>query len=301
MNKYQAWLLLTLTNLFWAGNYLFGKYVTAEVSPLWMTLSRWSIALLLLWPIAMYREKPDWQQLVRSWRPLILLGLLGVIGYNLFLYAALIYTSPTNAALVNALNPALIVLFSAILLRERMSAIKIGGLLLSVLGVVFIVTDGNPLQILDTTYNRGDLLMLGAILVWTFYSIVGKRLDSIPPITATAASATLAVLVLIPFGLVDPPDVMQISNLSLTGILYMAIFPSVGSYMLWNVALRFISASQAGVSLHLIPVFTVLIGFLLGEIVTLAQIVGGLLVFAGVSVTTGFLEQLRQKKSTLTG
>ncbi|MBO8163629.1 MAG: DMT family transporter [Brevibacillus sp.] len=291
MSRFQAWLLLGLANLFWAGNYIFGKYVTAEVSPLWMTLARWSLALLLLWPIAVYREKPDWHKLVQAWMILTLMGLLGVIGYNLLLYAALLFTSPTNAALVNALNPALIVLFSAFLLRERMSLLKVGGLLLSVIGVMFIVTDGNLLHVLDAAYNPGDLLMLGAILVWTFYSIAGKKLGSIPPITATAASATLAVVILLPFALVDPPNLSQISSLSLTGILYMAIFPSVGSYMLWNVALRHINVSQAGVSLHLIPVFTVLIGFLLGEMVTMAQIVGGLLVFAGVSAATGIVEQ----------
>lgn len=299
-SKRQAWLFLVLTNLFWAGNYIFGKYVIQDVSPLWTTLSRWFIALFLLWPIALWREKPDWRNLRQSWAILLVLGLLGLCGYNLLLYSALYYTSPTNASLVSALNPAMIALFSAFLLRERLSWGKLGGLLLSVIGVFFIITDGNLLFIFQTTYNRGDLLMLASVLVWTIYSILGKKTGNIPPITATAASATLSVLVMLPFALLNPPAVEQISLLSLGGILYIALFPSVGSYMLWNVALRTVNASQAGVSINLIPVFTVLFGLLLGEGVTLAQIVGGLLVFFGVSLTTGLLG-LRRPKNVAEG
>jgi len=300
-SKQKAWLFLILTNLFWAGNYLFGKYVIVEVSPLWITLSRWFLALFLLWPLALWREKPDVRQLRQSWGVLLLLGLLGLCGYNLLLYAALFYTSATNAALVSALSPATIALFSACLLRERLSVAKLGGLLLSVVGVLFIITDGNLLLIFQTSYNRGDLLMLASVLVWTIYSILGKKTGSIPPITATAASATLSVLVMLPLAWFDPLDLAHISTLALSGILYMAVFPSVGSYMLWNVALRTVSASQAGVSINLIPVFTVLFGFVLGEDVTLAQIVGGLLVFLGVSMTTGLLGQRRQKKASVEG
>ncbi|NGQ94888.1 DMT family transporter [Brevibacillus sp. SYP-B805] len=293
--KHLAWVLLVLTNLFWAGNYVFGKYVTAEISPVWITFSRWVLALCALLPMAMLLEKPDWQAVRRAWLPLLGMGLLGVVGYNLLLYEALAFTSPLNAALVNSLNPALIVLFSAYLLRERMTGGQYAGLALSLVGVLITITRGDVTLFARFQLNRGDLLMLLAITVWTLYSVLGKRLAHIPPITTTAVSALWAVLLLLPFAALNPLSVGQISSLSLIGILYMAVFPSVGSYLLWNMAVRVTGANQAGVTLHLIPVFTALLGFALGDGVSAAQLIGGLLVCTGVLLTTGLIEQRLKK------
>lgn len=302
MRKQAAWLLLLLANLFWAGNYVFGKYVSAEVSPLGITLSRWLLALVLLFPIAQLLEKPDWRSLVKKWKSLIWLGLLGVIGYNIPLYAALVYTTPTNAALVNSLNPALIVLCSALLLRERFTLLQSIGFVASLGGVVMILTSGNLLSFFHTQYNRGDLLMLVAITAWTLYSIIAKKLTDIPPVTATAVSSAIGTLLLLPFALIGPLQWPSISWLSISGILYMALFPSVGSYILWNIAVRKLGASQAGITLHLIPVFTALFAFVSGEPITGAQIGGGIMVFIGVTLTAGFVDswfqQVKNRSST---
>jgi drug/metabolite transporter (DMT)-like permease len=294
--KRLAWILLVLTNLFWAGNYVFGKYVTAEISPVWITFSRWVLALCALLPMAILLEKPDWSKVKRSWLPLLLMGLFGVVGYNLFLYEALAYTSPLNAALVNSLNPALIVLCSLYLLRERMTGKQYAGLTLSLIGVLITITRGDLALLADFQLNKGDLLMLLAITVWTLYSVIGKRLADIPPITTTAISALLAVLVLLPFALASDFPFGHVSKLSLIGILYMAVFPSVGSYLLWNMAVRVTGANRAGITLHLIPVFTALLGFVLGEAMSAAQLIGGVLVCTGVLLTTGTASQ-RQKNT----
>lgn len=297
MGKYQAWLLLSLTNLFWAGNYVFGKYVIAEITPLWLTFSRWVLAMLLLFPIARWVEKPDWSRIRHNWLPLIGLGALGVAGYNLFLYSALEYTTPTNAALVSALNPAVIVLFSVFLLRERISRIQLTGFVLSLLGVSVVLTRGNLFEIIHMQLNRGDLIMLGAVLVWTFYSIIGKRLTGIPPITTTAVSTLFGTLLLLPFAVAEGIDLSGISPLAMSGLLYITLFPSVGSFVFWNISVRAVGASQAGVFLNLIPVFTALISLLLGESITQAQVWGGLLVMLGVYLTTGMVDRkLEQRK-----
>jgi len=297
MRKHWAWVSLILANLFWAGNYLFGKYVTAEMPAVWITLLRWVLALLVLVPIARWSEKADWRIVRQHGLPLLALGLLGVIGYNLFLYAALAHTSSLNAALVNSLNPALIVIASAFLLRERMNALQWGGFVLSLVGVMITLTRGELGLLAELQLNRGDLLMLLAITVWTGYSILARRLGHIPPFTLTAVSALFAVLLLLPFALLTPFDAASVSTLSWSGILYMAIFPSVGSYLLWNGGIRVTGANQAGFTLHLIPVFTALFGFLLGQSVTAAQLLGGLLVVAGVLGTSSAGRGMRKKAS----
>lgn len=292
MGKYQAWFLLILTNLFWAGNYVFGKYVITEMTPLWITFGRWVLAMLFLFPIAHFVEKPDWGKIKSAWLPLIGLGALGVAGYNLFLYSALEYTTATNAALVSTLNPAVIVLFSVFLLRERISKIQLIGFAVSLLGVSIVLTRGNLVEIVHMQFNRGDLIMLGAVLIWTFYSIIGKRLTAIPPITTTAVSTLFGTLMLAPFAMAQGIDFSKIGPLAITGLLYIIIFPSVGSFVFWNMSVRAIGASQASVFLNLIPVFTAMISLLLGESIFHSQLWGGILVLAGVYLTTGMLDRM---------
>lgn len=285
MGKYRVFLFLILANLFWAGNYMFGKYVVAELSPLQMTFSRWLIAVFLLFPIAHFVERPQWSSVWKEWKILLLLSLLGVAGYNYLLYEALQFTTSMNAALVNAMNPALIVLFSALFLRERISLANGFGLLVSLFGVLLVLTEGRLQQIFQTRYNLGDLLMLLAILVWTLYSILGRRIRSLPPISATAVCALMALILIFPFLLTSGVK-LSLSRDAAIGILYMGIFPSVGSFIFWNASIREIGASRAGIYLNLITVFTAVFSMLLGKPITLAQVLGGLLVFAGVYMTS---------------
>lgn len=285
MSKRKVYLFLILANLFWAGNYVFGKMVVTELSPIQMTFSRWMIAVCLLFPIAQLVEKPAWRAVWKEWKLLLAMALLGVMGYNLLLYEALRFTTSMNAALVNAMNPALIVLCAALFLGEKLTASRVLGLLISLLGVLLVLTNGHLGLIFRTSYNAGDLLMLAAIAVWTCYSLLGRRIRHVPPIAATAASALMALVLLLPFFLASGMT-FPLSTGAAVGILYIGLFPSVGSFIFWNASIREIGASRAGIYLNLITVFTAILSMLLGNPVTLPQVIGGLLVFAGVYLTT---------------
>jgi drug/metabolite transporter (DMT)-like permease len=279
-------IFLILANLFWAGNYVFGKYVVTEMSPLWITFTRWFLSLAFLIPISYFIERPNYREVLKSsWLPLSCMGLLGVIGYNLLLYGALEYTSPMNASLVNALNPAMMVVFSFLILKERMTWVNIVGFALSLIGVLFILTKGHLEWIFQTTYNRGDLMMIAANLFWVFYSIIGKRL-AVPPITTTACSVLLSVIFLFPFLLLQPFDMTQLSVRGISGIIYMWLFPSVCSFVFWNMSVKKVGPSHAGVYLNLITVFTAIITLILGEKILASQIIGGALVLIGVYFAT---------------
>ncbi|KZL90553.1 DMT family transporter [Clostridium magnum] len=290
MKKYRVFLLLIICNLFWAGNYVFGKYVVSDMTPLWITFSRWLMASFLLIPIAYFTEKPKWDPIRKQWFLLFFMGISGIAGFNLALYSALHYTSPTNASLISALNPGLIVLVSVFMLREKVSLIQVLGFIFSLLGVFLVLTRGHLDQIFQTEYNRGDLIMIISIVVWTVYSILGKRLRDIQPITATAVSALFGTIIMAPFALYEGINIANITPIAVTGILYMIIFPSIGSFILWNMAIQEIGASKAGIFLNFIPIFTAIISWILGEKVTAAQVCGGILVFIGVYLTTGMLE-----------
>ena len=291
MKKSFVILFLILANLFWAGNYVFGKYVVDEMSPLQMTFTRWILAIFLLFPIAHWIERPNWKNVWKQWKVLFIMGVLGIISYNFFLYWALKYTTSMNAALVNSINPAVIVLFSSLLLKERISLKNGIGLVISLLGVLLVLTKGHLQQILHLEYNKGDLLMIVTILIWTFYSIIGKKLKSIPPISATAVSVSLGLIILLPFVFFSEFN-YNISTQAIVGIIYIAIFPSVGSFIFWNSALRHINASQAGIYLNLIAVFTAFLSLILGQPITFVQVIGGILVFIGV-----YLSSLKAKEN----
>lgn len=296
MSKYKVWLLLVLCNLFWAGNYVFGKYVVAEMAPLHITFTRWLLASVILIGIAHFAEKPKWNMVLKQWPSLTGLAILGIVGYNSLLYYSLNFTSPTNAALVNALNPGMIAIASAFYLREKITRIQCFGILVSLLGVLLIMTDGNLLQIFTTHYNKGDLMMIVAIIAWTFYSIISRRLSDTPPITATAVSGVIAVIIMAPVAAIQGIDFSNLSTLAVTGIAYITMFPTVCSFIFWNLGVKAIGASKAGIFLNLNPVFTALISWIIGEKIIAVQVLGGLLVFLGVYVTTGMLEKSMARK-----
>ena len=244
MTKSRAYLMLVLCNLFWAGNYVFGSYVVAELSPVWIALTRWVLAILLLVPVAHFFEKPDWRGALRSWWPLLWMGILGCGIYSIIVYYALRYTTSTSAALVQAINPALLVLFSAFLLRERINKWRSAGFVLSLLGVLVILGRGDPGQLFEMDFNRGDLLMIIAVIAWTIYSIVSKKLTGIPPITATALSTGFGILLMIPFAWSEGWPFADVTALGWTGLLYFTLFPSFGSYILWNLSTRTVGAGE---------------------------------------------------------
>jgi drug/metabolite transporter (DMT)-like permease len=279
-------IFLVLANLFWAGNYLFGKYVVAEIGPLWLTFIRWIVAFLFLLPISYFLERPRYREIMKQfWLPLSITGILGIIGYNLLLYGALEYTSPMNAAIVNALNPAIIVILSYFLLKERLTLVNVTGFILSLAGVLFILTNGHLQWIFQTSYNRGDLMMLLAGVVWALYSIIGKKL-AVPPITATACSVFSSIVLLFPFLFLQPFPLAGLSGKGWIGISYICLFPSVFSFLFWNLSVKKVGPSYAGIYLNLIAVFTAMITFLLGGKITASQLIGGAFVLIGVYLAT---------------
>ncbi|AZH29516.1 DMT family transporter [Paenibacillus sp. M-152] len=285
MKQRRIYLFLILANLFWAGNYIFGKMVVSELTPVQMTFFRWTIAICILFPISQIVEKPKWKEVWKKWPILLLMGLLGVIGYNFLLYVALRFTSSLNASLVNAMNPALIVCFAALFLKEPLTLSRMVGLLMSLIGVLLVLTNGQLGMIFRTVYNVGDMLMLAAISVWTAYSLLGRRIKEIPPIAAIAVSALLGLFVLV-FFLPTSGNPFPLNGRVVIGILYIGLFPSILSFIFWNAGIREIGASRAGVYMNLITVFTAIMSVAMGNPVHLSQIIGGLIVFAGVYVTT---------------
>ncbi|WP_307035139.1 DMT family transporter [Arthrobacter sp. B3I4] len=288
----KAPLYLVLATLFWSGNYVVGQAAVASMTPLQLTFWRWALAAVPLLVLAHLVEKPDWRTVLRRWPVLLLLSVLGMSGYTLLLYSALGYTSALNASLITAANPALIVVLAIVVLGEKTTRLGWLGIGLGMLGVLLVLTRGELERVVSLTINTGELMMTGAIGVWACYTIVARRLG-VAPITSTAVQVAMATVTLAPFAVAlhvqlpsTPADAWSLA--------YIAVFPSLGAYLFWNLALKTTPPGTAGNYLNLMVVFTAVITVVLGTALTLVQVAGGILVLAGV-LLTGTKGQARVK------
>jgi drug/metabolite transporter (DMT)-like permease len=279
-----AVLSLLGATLFWAGNYVVGEAAVATIDPISLVFLRWLFAALPLIVIAVLVERPSWKQALRAWPWLLALSVTGVVGYTLLLYGALQYTSAFNASLINAFNPALIVLAAAIFLRERLTATSVIGVLLALAGVLIVLSRGDLGALASGGFGLGDLLMIGAIVAWTVYTILGRVAPKVPPITSTAVQAVMAAALMAAVTWFTGGPTLPVDAPGWWALAYIVVFPSVLSYLLWNRALTVIPPGRAGVFLNLLTVFTAVLTVLTGQAITLPQILGGLVILAGIAI-----------------
>lgn len=270
--------------LFWASNYLIGEAVLKTMDPLSLVLLRWMLAAVPLIAIAQVVERPRWRDVLRAWPWLLALSSTGLVGYTLMLYSALQHSDAFSASLINAFNPALIAVAAAVFLGQRLTASGVVGVLVALVGVVVVLSGGDPAALATTGFGTGQLLMLAAVSTWTAYTIIGRRAPKLPPITSTAIQAVFAVLIVAPASLAIGGPQLPDSGEALTSLVLIAVFPSVLSYLLWNRALTVIPAARAGVFLNLITVFTVAFAIVAGHPFEVGQLVGGVIVIVGVVV-----------------
>ncbi len=284
MRSGKFYVFLVLANLFWAGNFLFGSLVVEQLSPFLLTALRWAAAAPLLIALAVVVERPRWREALREWPMHLLLAALGLVAFCVFSYEALRHTTPTDAAVVGAINPAIIAVVAGLLARERVGIRRAAGIGVSLVGVLVVISGGDLGSLVRADVNAGHVWMLGAVVVWTAYTVLSRRLST-GPVTASAVQATMTTLVLAPFAIPQLGDV-DLHGAALGGLLYIAVFPSVLSLVLWNVSVKRVGASTAGVYLNLLPIFTALLGLVVGVPISLATVLGGLFVVVGVTITS---------------
>jgi drug/metabolite transporter (DMT)-like permease len=276
-------LFLVLATLFWSGNFIVAQAAVASMTPVDLTFWGWTLAAVPLVLLAHFVEKPDWRAVLRRWPVLLLLSVLGMSGYTLLLYGALGHTSAMNASLITAANPALIVVLAMVLTGERTTRRGWFGITLGLLGVLLVLTRGELQRVVSLSLNIGEVMMIGAILVWGCYTIIARRLD-VPAIAATATQVVIAGVTLAPFAVAAHVRLPE-TPAEAWSLGYIVVFPSLGAYLLWNLALKTTAPGSAGNYLNLIVVFTAVITVVLGTPLTFVQVAGGLLVIAGVLLT----------------
>ncbi len=285
----NPYLLLTLTVLFWSGNMVIGRGARADIPPLAFAFWRWAIAFLLILPLALPHLKSQWPLLKEGWKPVLILGLLGVGGYNTFAYIALQNTTATNATLLNSFIPVATIAISWAFLGKHLRRIEGLGVLISLAGALTIVSRGDPAVLAHLNLNVGDLWMLLAVLDWAIYTIgLAWRPAGVHPMLMLGAMTTIGLSALAP---AYAWEMMQghsinLNTGSLTALAYVGIFPSFIGYIFYNKGVAEVGASQASLFIHLMPVFGTLLSFVfLGEIPLWYHYAGIGLIFTGIWLT----------------
>lgn len=288
--KAPPYIFLVLATLFWAGNFVFGQPLSEALPPFGINLIRWVLACLILVPLVLAREGRFPRPPRALWPALIIMSLSGVLLFNSLVYLSLSYTTSTNAALVNGITPVLALVLAAAIGSERLTGRRFLGAFISVAGVAWIVSRGSVDSLLHFSFNRGDLIMLAAALLWAVYTVLGNRVMRVlSPLSTTTLTALLGMPLLILIGgyeLVTSP-LGRITPLDVAGLVYVGVVASVAAFLAWNTGIERIGAARGSVYLNLIPVFTAGIAVAtLGERIGIPQIVGGLLVILGVTIAS---------------
>ena len=262
----KAYLMLVLATLFWAGNFVVGKIAFIEnVPPFSLTFFRWLLVWVILIPFT-YKEFFKLRRVILdNFLLLLLLGLTSVGLFNSFIYNALNFTQVINASLFNAVIPVAIILFGLLFKLEKTNKYQILGLIVSILGILSIITKLDLGILLTLSFNKGDILMIGAVITWGIYSaFLKKRKFEVSLLTFVHILCTFGLISLVPQFLYEflQGEIVTINTNFVYSLLYLAIFPSIGSYYCWAGAVSIIGANRSGIFLSLIPLFSAVMAIL---------------------------------------
>lgn len=283
----NAYLLLAFAMLFWAGNYVVGRWAAGHVPPITLAFLRWTGASLLMLPLAWRQLAAEWPA-IRANAPMLLgLGIIGSGLFNTLQYIALSQTTATSAGIFNSATPVLIAVLSFLINGERLTLKQIAGIGMSLAGVLVVVARGERALITNLAFNQGDIIMLVGIVLWAIYTTLLERRPRISVLAFTAVTYVTAALLNLPLAIWEISDGHSIvwSTGAVAAILYTAVLPSFFAYLAFNRGVEIIGPSRAGAFIHLVPLFTTLLAMLfLDEAPALYHVAGFLLILSGVSL-----------------
>lgn len=280
---------LVLTMFLWGGTFIAGRMLGSSVPPTTTALLRFVVASVTLIIILRLTHghipKPKKDQL--PW--LFFLGLSGIFAYNLFFFEGLKHINAGRASLIIASTPLCIAAAATFFFREKMTGLKFSGIMLSLVGAIFVISNGHPTEIFKGGFGPGEKAFLGCVASWTAYTLAGRKvLNKIAPLTAVCFSCIIGTLLLsvpaLHYGFFNHIKLLTFTDWC--NITYLGVAGTAIGFWWYYRAIKAVGAGRAGIFINLVPVFALLqAGIFLGESIKLSVLAGGILVLAGVSLT----------------
>ncbi len=286
----MAYLFLILSTLFWSGNFVLSRGIAEIIPPVALGYFRWITAFLILFPFTFRLVFRHNHLMIKHLRYLLALAFLGVAAFNTLIYKAMHYTTAINAVLVTSFIPILILIISSGVYKEKPTRIQLIGILVSITGIATIILKADINRLIQLSFNTGDLLVLIAAFSWAAYSVMLRSFPKdLHPLVFLQSIIFLGLVILTPFYVAELHFVggFPINPSTVVSILYVGLFASVLAFIFWNKAVREIGANNAGPFIHLMPVFgTIFAIIFLGEKVAYYHVMGIMLVFTGILIST---------------
>lgn len=282
----HVYFLVVLACFFWGVGFPIAKVGVEVIHPFSFAFIRFSLVFVLF--VFLFKLSPFnlFLKLKDNFTILFLMALTGIFLYGVFFLFAVKFAKASDVSLVSGFNPAITALIAAIFLKEKVNLVMIAGIILSFIGVSFIVLKGN-FAALD--FNIGSLLMLVATTMWAIYSVLTKKaLVRMNLFEAVSLVSLIGAVLFLPVAIIFG-DLKNFIHYPLKGwlsILYMAVFSTVFAFSAWYKSIEVIGASRSSVFVNLVPVFGVLTSVLFfNESFGLYEFIGGILVIGGVILT----------------
>ncbi len=251
-------------------------------------MARWVIALAFLLPLGWQTLHKQRKLIFEHLRLIVLLGIFGITLFQTLMYEALQTTTAVNAVLLLSTCPVFIVIGNTLYYREALGLLTVCGVCLSLCGAIVLISHGDIATLLQLNFYTGDLLMLIACLTWAIYSIaLNKKPAGLSQLSLLLSTTIVGVIVLIIWSLFSDRQhpISSWSTDVFGALVFLGVFSSVVAFLCWNRGVELIGSNNAGVFLHLIPLFTALLSYaLLGEGLSVYHLVGAVLIFSGIAV-----------------
>ena len=279
--------MLVCATLFWSGNFIVGKFAFLEnIPPLSLVFYRWSLVWIILLPFT-YKEIIKYKDTIFNNLPLLFfLGFTSVGLFNSFTYLSLIHTQVINSTLFNTAIPAVIILLCFLFKIEKTNKFQILGLIISVLGILSIITKLDIKILLSLNFNKGDIIMIGGVITWGIYStLLKKKKFTLPLLTLVHVICTFGLICVFPqfFYEFSQGQFIEFNTNLFYILIFLALFPSIGSYYCWAGAVSIIGANRAGIFLSLIPLFSTIMAIAFyKEQFQFFHLIGAILIIIGL-------------------
>ena len=286
-SNFLAYIFLLLTVTFWAGNFVVGKFASFyNVPPFSLNFYRWLFAWLILMPFTISEIIKKKEYIISNYKIFLVLGITSITIFNSIVYYSLNFTQVISGVLMISTIPVMIMFFSSILKIEKTNLFQIIGVILSIVGVIIIITKANFEILKSLDFNKGDITMVLAMFSWALYSTLLKRQKyELSQISLLQVVISFGLIFLIPIYFIEYQIGFRI-NIDTPFILilsYVVLFPGLASFILWIKGIALIGANRSGVFLHLMPIISALMAMIIfDEKFMFYHILGACFIISGI-------------------
>ena len=285
----MIYLKLLLAMLIWGGTFTSAKMLGNEMDPMISALFRFVLASTALLILVFIKERKLPKISQKQFIALVGMGATGIAMYNLLFFYGLLHTEASRGSLITATNPVLTAIAAIFLFNEKLTLIRILGLVLCIFGAFLIISRGDFSILLEKGIGLGEMAFIGCVISWSTYTLIGRFIShELSSLVAIAYASSFGAIILLIIALIFKPlsIVSALTNLNITislHLLYLAILATVVGFVWFQEGVKVLGASKAAVFIYFMPVSAVFIAFMvLDEELSLVLLTGAALIISGI-------------------